>query len=87
MERTTHYTVGEPVLVHAFGSWYAGTVTKLGPTKVHAEYTTGTGAVRTKACPPELIKHPDGTPIGTRGSALAGGCTCHSDPSSWLYAR
>lgn len=46
----TDYTVGQDVFVHAFGHWYAGTVAKLGRTRVHVTYTSGTGTTRTKSC-------------------------------------
>ncbi|MHC5064969.1 MAG: hypothetical protein ACYTG5_13465 [Planctomycetota bacterium] len=46
------YDIGERVSVVSFGSWYQGTVKKLGRTKVHVEYTTGSGATRTKAFDP-----------------------------------
>jgi hypothetical protein len=41
------YEIGERVSVVSFGSWYQGTVVKLGRTKVHVEYTTGSGTTRT----------------------------------------
>lgn len=44
------FSIGEAVQVHAFGTWYNGTVTKLGRTgKVTVKYTSGTGVTREKA--------------------------------------
>lgn len=45
------YTIGQAVAVYAHGYWYVGEVTKIGRTRVHAEYTTGTGTTRTTAFP------------------------------------
>jgi len=61
------YTVGQAVYVHAFGSWYAGKVVKLGRTKVHATYTSGTGTSRTKACSMDQVSL---TPGQSRGESI-----------------
>lgn len=37
-------TVGQPVQVHAFGCWYAGTITKKGPKRVTVRFCTSTHA-------------------------------------------
>jgi hypothetical protein len=49
-ETVKDYKVGETAFVHAFGHWYEGKVVKVGRTKVHVEYTSGTGTTRTKSC-------------------------------------
>jgi hypothetical protein len=50
MATPTDFTPGQAVFVHAFGSWYPGTVAKIGRSKVHVTYTSGAGVTRTKAC-------------------------------------
>lgn len=55
MSKPSDYEVGQTVYVHAFGHWYEGEVKKIGRTKVHVEYTTGTGKTRVKACSMEQI--------------------------------
>ena len=51
MEQTVKdYEVGETAYVHTYGYWYEGKVVKIGRTRVHVEYTTGTGTTRVKAC-------------------------------------
>lgn len=58
------YKVNDWVMVHSFGNWYRGHVVKLGRTRVHVTYQTGTGAEYTKACTLDLVR-PD-----TDGRAL-----------------
>lgn len=52
------FTVGDVVEVKSFGYWYAGTVTKLGRTRVSVRYTTGTGTTRDKAFPLDRVRFP-----------------------------
>lgn len=49
-DKISDYEVGQKVYVHAFGHWYAGEVNRIGRTKVHVEFTTGTGKTRVKPC-------------------------------------
>lgn len=49
-EKPSDYEVGQKVYVHAYGHWYEGEVKKIGRTKVHIEYTSGTGKTRVKPC-------------------------------------
>lgn len=42
------YVPGLVVQVHAFGGWYVGKIVKVTKSKFHVEYTSGTGATRTK---------------------------------------
>ncbi len=71
---TTHtpsdFTIGQAVFVHAFGSWYPGKVAKIGRTKVHVTYTSGTGTTRTKACSMDLVALEAGE---SRGAAIRRG--------------
>jgi len=69
MSEVQIYTVDEEVFCKAFGSWYPGKVVKLGRTKVHVEYTTGTGVTRVKPCTPgtQVLKEkPEGDGRGRR---------------------
>ena len=45
------FEVGQQVFCYSFGNWYEGTVAKLGRTRLHVTYTTGSGKTRTKAFP------------------------------------
>lgn len=49
------FEIGQKVFCHSFGSWYEGTVAKIGRTRLHVTYTTGSGTTRTKAFPLNLI--------------------------------
>ena len=49
------FTVDQTVFCYSFGSWYEGKVAKLGRTKLHVTYTTGSGKTRTKAFSLDLI--------------------------------
>ena len=55
MSKPSDYEVGQKVFCHAYGHWYEGEVKKVGRTKVHIEYTTGTGMTRTKPCSMDQI--------------------------------
>jgi len=44
------YEVGQTVCVYGFGHWYEGVVMKVCRKRVHAEYTTGSGATHVKKC-------------------------------------
>ncbi len=49
------FTIGQDIFCFSFGSWYAGKVAKVGRTRLHVTYTTGSGATRTKAFPMNKI--------------------------------
>lgn len=51
----TSYEIDEEVYCQAFGHWYKGTVKKFGRTKIHVEYTSGTGKTRVKACSTDQV--------------------------------
>lgn len=65
----TSYEIGEEVYCHAFGHWYKGTVKKFGRTKIHIEYTSGSGKTRIKPCSPDQISKDK--PEGKRGGRRA----------------
>lgn len=44
------YEIGEKIYCKAFGHWYEGTIVKFGRTKIHVEFTTGTGTTRIRPC-------------------------------------
>ncbi len=46
----TSYEIGEKVYCKAFGHWYEGTIVKFGRTKIHVEFTTGSGKTRIRPC-------------------------------------
>lgn len=48
--KVTSYEIDEEVYCLAFGHWYKGTVKKFGRTKIHIEYTSGSGTTRVKPC-------------------------------------
>ena len=50
------YSIGDVVEIHAFGRWYTGTVTKIARLKVTANFMTGIGANRNKACDMDHIR-------------------------------
>jgi hypothetical protein len=60
---------GTKVEVFSFGRWYAGTLDRMGKTRVWVTYTTGTGATRTKAFPAAKVRPASGVPC------LCGGCS------------
>ena len=49
LPKPTDFAPGEQVQVRAFGTWYSGTVVKLGRTKVKVTYASGTGKGYTKS--------------------------------------
>lgn len=49
------FTIGQTVFCYSFGNWYEGTVEKIGRTRLHVTYTTGSGATRTKPFPLKQI--------------------------------
>jgi len=63
------FTVGQSVFCYSFGSWYEAEVAKLGRTRLHVTYTTGSGKTRTKAFPLSQIsiEKPEG-PTGRQAA-------------------
>lgn len=53
------FHVGSPVQVNAFGCWYPGTVTSVGPKRYQVKFTTG-GATKTRPFVPSCV-----VPAGT----------------------
>jgi hypothetical protein len=50
------YEVGQSVEVFSFGRWYGGAVRKVGRSRIHVHYVTGTGAERVKAFGPRKVR-------------------------------
>lgn len=61
------FHVGDPVWVHASGSWYQGTVLATFRTNVRIGFTTG-GGERTKTVNPNRVEAGNLRPGATRGS-------------------
>jgi hypothetical protein len=51
-----YFQSGEPVEVHSFGRWYPGSVTRVGRSRIHVWYRTGSGKERVKAFSPSLVR-------------------------------
>lgn len=49
------FTIGQDVFCFSFGSWYPAKVEKVGRTRLHVTYTTGSGMTRTKDFPMNKI--------------------------------
>ena len=66
------FIVGQTVFCYSFGSWYEGKVAKLGRTRLHVTYTTGSGKTRTNAFPLDKIalEKPEGR-SGRQAAAAA----------------
>ena len=62
MMQLKDFKIGQKVFIRSFGYWYEGEVAKLGRSKAHVTYTTGSGVTRTKSYRPSEIElnHPDG---------------------------
>ncbi len=68
------WSAGQAVWVHAFGSFYPGTVVRVGKRRLDVSYATGSGAphVKTLGFGSELVRprfEGEPTPPGTRQGA------------------
>lgn len=70
MNSPQEFTTGEPVYVHAMGSWYAGTIAKVGRSRVTVRYVSGTGVVRRKSVNPLDDRYRGFGPTGDEAGAL-----------------
>ncbi len=68
-QSVSDFSVGQSVEVHSFGNWYAGTVTKLGRTRVTVQYTTGSGTTRDKAFNLSLVRTIEGATQARKADA------------------
>lgn len=62
------FAVGDPVWVHAMGSWYEGRISTIGRTNVRVFYISGAGAQRIKSVNPANTYRGQLLPGATRGS-------------------